>query len=85
MSECSRIPASLRPLSSAATPWEPSWAMVTTCRLTRHVAGRATSARTTSPTTEHGRRVGPRLGADHLVADAGEGVGELHRTSLPHP
>ncbi len=37
------------------------------------------------PHHQHGRRVGPRLGADHLVADAGEGVGDLHGTSLPHP
>ena len=34
VSECSRMPDSRRPLSSAATPCAPSWAIVTTCRAT---------------------------------------------------
>src|SRR4051794_25448070 len=54
VSECSRMPARRRPVSRAATPWAPSWAIVTTCRVTGHSrrdstrapATRATAART---------------------------------------
>ena len=51
VSECSRMPASLRPLTSAATPCAPSWAIVTTCRVIRQAAGTATSSRAAAPVT----------------------------------
>jgi hypothetical protein len=43
-SACSRMPPMRRPLSIAATPWAPSWAIVTTCRATPQVAGNRTTA-----------------------------------------
>src|SRR3954447_12460280 len=49
VSECSRIPASRRPVSSAATPWDPSWAMVTRCRLRSHSPGTQVPASASSP------------------------------------
>ena len=48
VSECSRIPASRRPLSSAATPCAPSWAIVTRWRVRRQASGTSTSARATA-------------------------------------
>src|SRR4051794_30726128 len=49
VSECSRIPASWRPVSSAATPWAPSWAIVTRCRLRAHSSGTEVTANASTP------------------------------------
>src|SRR4051812_47374641 len=49
VSECSRIPASRRPVSSAATPWAPSWAIVTRCRLRAHSSGTEVTANASTP------------------------------------
>src|SRR4051794_40916071 len=50
VSECSRMPARRRPVSRAATPWAPSWAIVTTCRVSGHSRGDSTSAAATTAT-----------------------------------
>src|SRR5665647_3869446 len=53
VSECRRMPCSLRPARKAAKPWAASWAMVTTCRVTDQAPGAQTksTARTAVPAT----------------------------------
>ena len=54
------MPDSRRPETSAATPWAPSWAIVTTCRVERHSAGERTSSAATAavPSRTGGGRSG---------------------------
>src|SRR4029450_5330357 len=49
VSECSRMPVSRRPVSSAATACPPSWTIVTTLRDQRHTASRATAKNAPTP------------------------------------
>src|SRR6476469_1369585 len=53
VSECSRIPLRRRPVSTAATPCAPSWAIVTTCRVSDQACDQSTStsATTAAPST----------------------------------
>src|SRR5215218_1399140 len=55
VSECSRIPVSRRPVSSAASAWPPSWAIVTTFLDSRQAWYGATTANANTPvaTTNH--------------------------------
>src|SRR3954447_3809494 len=43
VSECRRMPDRRRPAASATSPWAPSWAMVTACRVVRQRTGERTS------------------------------------------
>lgn len=73
VSECRRIPRSLRPDSAAATPWAPSCAIVTTCRVRRHAGRQATSPSATAAqasTAGSGSGGAVALARCHAVASA---------------
>ena len=44
VSECSRMPCRRRPVKNAATPWAPSWVMVTSIRVYGQIARGRTRA-----------------------------------------
>ncbi len=44
VSECSRMPCRRRPVNNAATPWAPSWVIVTSIRVYGQIARGRTSA-----------------------------------------
>ena len=48
VSECSRMPCRRRPVRSAATPWAPSWVMVTSIRVYGQIARGSTRATATT-------------------------------------
>ena len=51
VSECRRMPDRRRPVSTAASAWPPSWAIVTKLRVNRQAGRITTQSRATTPVT----------------------------------
>src|SRR5204863_50612 len=67
LSACSRMPPSPRPASTATSAWPPSWAIVTTPRVSRHDAVQLTVSRASRPAASTAGRSRAVAGEDHYL------------------